>query len=129
MYDNNPNATVQRMFTAFRASDLDGLLETVHPDSTWTYYGANPHLSQAHFQGHAAVRRFFEGIFRRLDMTAFNIGEPVVQGNTVVFFGNEAGTVRATGRTFKNEWTQKYVVQDNQIVEMVEYNIQVEPRG
>jgi hypothetical protein len=37
--------------------------------------------------------------------------------------------VRATGRPFKNEWTQKYVVEDNQIVEMVEYNIQVEPRA
>ncbi len=129
MASNNPTATVQRMFTAFQVGDLDALLETVHPDSTWTYYGANPHPTQAQFQGRAAVRRFFEGILRRLEMTAFNTGEPIMQGNTVVFFGNEAGTLRATGRPFKNEWTQKYVVEDNQIVEMVEYNIQVEPRA
>ncbi len=126
---NNPTATVLSLFAAFQVGDLEALLETVHPDSTWTYYGANPHPTRAEFHGRAAVRRFFEGILRRLEMTAFNTGEPIAQGNTVVFFGNEAGTVRATGRAFKNEWTQKYVVQANQIVEMVEYNIQVEPRG
>ena len=62
-------------------------------------------------------------------MTAFNTDEFVVQGETVVVFGSESGKVKATGQTFHNEWTQKYVVKDNQITEMAEYNIQVEPRG
>ena len=39
---NNPTATVQRMFAAFGAGDLDALIATVHPDSRWTYFGANP---------------------------------------------------------------------------------------
>jgi ketosteroid isomerase-like protein len=46
-----------------------------------------------------------------------------------VIFGSEAGTVRAMGQPFRNAWAQKYVVRDSQIVEMAEYNIQVEPRG
>jgi hypothetical protein len=46
---SNPSDTVQRMFAAFSARDLDALLETVHPDSRWTYYGANPRLSNAQF--------------------------------------------------------------------------------
>jgi hypothetical protein len=37
--------------------------------------------------------------------------------------------VRATGQEFRNVWTQKYVVKDSRIVEMTEYNIQIEPRG
>jgi uncharacterized protein len=124
---NDPTATVQRMFAAFGADDLDALLETVHPDSRWTYIGANPQLTRAEF-GRAKVRRFFEGILARLELTTFNTDEFILQGGTVVVFGNESGTVRATGRPFRNEWTQKYVVQDNQITSMVEYNIQVEPR-
>lgn len=126
---NDPVATVQRMFAAFRAGDLDALLDTVHPDSRWTYYGANPRLASAVFHGRAEVRRFFEGIHRRLEMEAFDTDEFVVQGSTVVIFGGEAGTVRATGQAFRNVWTQKYVVEGGQIVEMVEYNVQVEPRG
>lgn len=129
MKANNPTATVKRMFAAFGAGDLDALLETVHPDSRWTYYGANPKLSQAVFNGRDRVRNFFEGILKRVEMTAFNTNEFVAEGDTVVIFGSKSGTVRATGEPFKNEWAQKYVVKDNLIVEMAEYNIQVESRG
>jgi ketosteroid isomerase-like protein len=121
-------ATVKRMFAAFTARDLDALLRTVHPDSRWTYYGANPDLSRAEFTGHAKVKRFFERILERLEITAFNTDQFVVQGDTVVVLGSEAGTVNATGQPFRNEWSQKYVVKDGLIIEMIEYNIQIEPR-
>lgn len=123
-----PTATVQRMFAAFGAGDLDALLGAVHPDSRWRYYGANPGLSAAEFGGHAAVRRFFARILERLEMTEFRTDEFVAEGDTVVVFGGEAGTVRATGQAFRNVWSQKYVVRDGLIVEMAEYNVQVEPR-
>lgn len=99
---NDPTATVQRMFAAFGAGDLDALLETVHPDSRWTYFGANPRLTRAEFTGRAAVRKFFERILARLEMTAFNTDEFIVQGDTVVIFGSESGKVRATGQPFRS---------------------------
>jgi ketosteroid isomerase-like protein len=126
---NNPADTVKRMFAAFGAGDLDALLETVHPDSQWTYYGANPRLSNAKFTGRLQVRRFFERILERLEIAAFNPDEFVVDGDTVVIFGSESGTVRATHQTFRNAWSQRYVVKDDLIVEMSEYNVQVEPRS
>lgn len=45
--------------------------------------------------------------------------------STLSHFGNESGIVKATGLPFRNEWVQKYVVKDNLITEMEEYNIQV----
>ena len=117
------------MFAAFGAGDLDVLIETVHPDSHWTYFGANPQPSTAEFAGRASVRRFFERIINRLEMTAFNTNEFIAQGDTVVVFGNESGKVKATGQQFHNEWVQKYVVQRNQITSMSEYNIQVAPKS
>ena len=126
---NDPTATVKRMFAAFSEGDLDALVETVHPDSRWNYFGANPRLSKAQFNGRAEVRRFFERILERIEITAFNTDEFVAEGETVVIFGSESGRVKATGQPFRNEWSQKYVVQDNQITEMAEYNIQVEPRN
>lgn len=120
-----PTATVQRMFAAFSDGDLDALIETVHPDSRWTYLGANPEPTKAEFVGRASVRKFFETILKRLEITAFNTDEFIVQGDTVVVFGSEAGKVRATGQPFRNEWAQKYVVRDKQIISMAEYNIQV----
>jgi ketosteroid isomerase-like protein len=125
----NPTATVQRMFASFGAGDLDALLETVHPASQWIYYGANPRLAKAEFNGRGEVRKFFEGILARVEMSEFNTDELIAEGDTVAIFGSEAGSVLATGQAFRNVWSQKYVVRDGQIVEMAEYNIQVEPRG
>ena len=128
MATNDPAGTVQRMFAAFQAGDFDALLATIHSDTRWTYVGANPKPAKADIVGKDGVRRFFEGITRRVQMTAFEASEYVLEGNTVVVFGSESGTVKATGEPFRNEWCQKYVVNENQIARMVEYNIQVEPR-
>ena len=115
------------MFAAFAAGDVDSLLETVHEDSQWVYYGANPRLSNAEFSGHAAVRKFFERILTRLEIEVFDTREFVAQGDTVVVFGGESGQVRSTGQPFRNEWVQKYVVEDGLITNVAEYNIQVDP--
>ncbi len=74
MTTNNPQATVQRMFEAFGNGDLDGLLETVHPDSRWTYVGANPRPAKGVYVGKDGVGSFFRNILRNLDMTAFHPG-------------------------------------------------------
>lgn len=126
---NEPTATIKRVYAAFEAGDLDALIETVHPDSRWTYLGANPEPTKAEFVGKASVRKFFETILERLDITEFNTDEFIVEGDTVVVFGSEAGKVKSTGQLFRNEWAQKYVVKDQQITRMAEYNIQVEPKG
>jgi ketosteroid isomerase-like protein len=61
-----------------------------------------------------------------LTITTFHPREFVTENDTVVVIGFESGTVTATGHPFRNEWVQKYVVQDDLITEMEEYNIQVE---
>ncbi len=126
MTNNDPLATVQRMFEAFGYGDLDGLLETVHPDSRWTYVGANPRPAKGVYVGKDGAKKFFGRILRNLDMKEFQPGEFVTENDTVVVFGFESGTVKATGDPFRNEWAQKYVVRDGLITEMEEYNIQVD---
>jgi ketosteroid isomerase-like protein len=125
---DSPLVVVERMLAAFATDDMEGILATVHPESRWSYLGANPAISTAEFTGRAAVRGFFEGIMHRLAFTSFDPEEVVVQKDTVVVFGSEAGTVRATGQPFRNRWVQKYVVQGGMIVSMSEYNVQVEPQ-
>ena len=83
---------------------------------------------RAELVGRAAVKRFFEGISRRLDVAEFEAAEFeaaefVVEGDTVVVFGHEAGVARATGQSFRNEWPQKCVVREGLVVEMTEYNV------
>lgn len=117
--ENDPRGTVERLFAAFNEGGLDALLDTVHPDSEWTYIGANPRLTRAEFAAHEKVRRFFERILSRLEIESFNADEFIAEGDTVVI-GSESGTVRATGEPFRNEWAQRYTVRDNRVVRMVE---------
>ena len=44
-----------------------------------------------------------------------------------MFGAFRARDLRATGASYRNEWSQKQVVKDGLIIEMSEYNIQVEP--
>ena len=118
-----PEDVVRRMFRAFRRGDLEGILETVHADSVWRYVGANPDPRRAFLRGHTDVRRFFEGILRRLDMRVFEPREVVIRDGTVVVFGSESGFVRKSGKYFHNDWVQKYVVRAGKIMEMEEFNI------
>lgn len=107
MATNDPIGTVQRMFAAFRARDLDAVLDTVHSDPRWTYVGANPKPTKAELVGKAGVRRIFESIARRLEVATFEANEFVLEGDTVVVFGGESGTVKATGEPFRNEWVSE----------------------
>lgn len=66
MTTHNPLPTVQRMFEAFANGDLDRLLETVHPDSRWTYVGANPRPTKRVYVGRKDVRKFFGKIIQNL---------------------------------------------------------------
>jgi len=129
MSTDNPVAVVQRMLEAFEDRDLDRLVETVHRDSSWTYVGANPRPAKGVYVGRDGVRKFFENIIRNLTITIFDAREFVTEANSVVIIGSESGTVNATGNPFRNEWAQKYVVQNGLITEMEEYNIQVDPRS
>jgi len=129
MSTDNPVAVVQRMLEAFEDRDLDRLVETVHPDSRWTYVGANPRPAKGVYVGRNGVRKFFENVLRNLTIATFHPTEFVTEDDTVVIIGFESGTVNATGDPFRNEWAQKYVVHNGLITEMEEYNIQVDTRS
>jgi len=129
MSTDNPVAVVQRMLEAFEDRDLDRLVETVHPDSRWTYVGANPRPAKGVYVGRNGVRKFFENVLRNLTIATFHPTEFVTEDDTVVIIGFESGTVNATGDPFRNEWAQKHVVHNGLITEMEEYNIQVDTRS
>ena len=69
MSPDNPAAVVQRMLGALEDRDLDRLVETVHPDSRWTYVGANPRPAKGVYVGRHGVLKFFQNILLNLTIT------------------------------------------------------------
>ena len=93
----------------------------------WTYYGRiRTWARKVHRTGKGET--IFERILERLESRRSIPTASSSRGHFVIF-GSEAGIVKATGQPFRNEWCQSYVVEGSLIVEMVEYNIQFEPRS
>jgi ketosteroid isomerase-like protein len=128
MSPDNPVAVVQRMLRAFEDRDLDRLVETVHPDSRWTYVGANLRPAKGVDAGRHGVRKFFQTILRNLTITTFHTKEFITDGNIVVIIGFESGTVNASEKIIPKRMGTKYVVQNGLITEMEEYNVQVDQK-
>lgn len=63
---SSPVETTQAIYAAFGRGDLPGLFERLHPDVDWsdtvTAPGAELVPMLHHGIGHAAVRRYFEGV-------------------------------------------------------------------
>ena len=90
---------------------------------------AGPMLGQIHGQQNASrsaekmLGNSSAKSFQNLTITTFHPREFVTENDTVVVIGFESGIVTATGHPFRNECVQKYVVQEDLITEMEEYNI------
>jgi ketosteroid isomerase-like protein len=83
----SPTATVQALYAAFGAGDLDAMLALIHPDVDWSLQVDAPGAERVPMfrngRGHDAVRHYFSGV-DRLDFRRFEPQMIVEQGDTVL---------------------------------------------
>lgn len=96
--------TVQAIFEAFGRGDIPGVLEHVAEDATWKAPGPEVVSYFGDRRGHAGATEFFVQLGSKVDFEHFEPGAFVAEGDKVVVLGRERGRVKATGKTFDNEW-------------------------
>lgn len=116
MSSNSPLQTVQEMYAAFGTGDVPAILARVAPDVDWVVYGPAELPFTGDFSGHDGVLRFFQTIGQISAHTAFEPREFVVDGDSVVAFGHEAGTIRETGRPFGSNWAHSFTFGDGKVI-------------
>jgi ketosteroid isomerase-like protein len=79
MNTNNPLPTVQCTFEAFAKGDLDRLLETVHPDSPWTYVGGESTDIKTCLRQPERCEEILRKIIQNLIITTFHPREFVTE--------------------------------------------------
>lgn len=67
------------------------------------------------YQGKGAVPKFFEAIAHTVDVKAFEPGEFVAQGDTVVSTVHFGCRVRATGRDASTRWVFLWKFRDGRV--------------
>ncbi len=121
MSEQDNRRVVQSVYEAFGRGDAAAILAVCAEDVNWDFPPSEvvPYFGRR--RGHQGVVEFLTRIGGAVEFEEFEVRELVPAGDRVVALGRERGRVRATGKTFENEWAMLYTLRDGKIVELRSY--------
>ena len=111
--------TVKDFFAAIGRSDREGLLALVAEDIEWIIPGKDWPLAGTH-RGHAGLTDLLETASKSIE-TSTEPREFVAQGERVLVVGFARGKIKATNKTFEDDWIFAITVRDGRLTNIREY--------
>ena len=111
---------VKDFFAAIESGDKDGLLALVAEDIEWIIPGEDWPLAGTH-RRHAGLATVLQKASDEIEMTYPEPPEFVAQGNRVMVIGVATGKIKATNRTFRDDWVFDITVQNGKLTKIREY--------
>lgn len=112
--------TVRDFFAAIGSGDAQRALALVNEDIEWIIPGKDWPLAGTH-RGHAGVAALIRAASTEVETTYPTPPEFISQGDRVVVVGVATGTIKATGKLFRDEWVFDIVVRDGRLSRIQEY--------
>lgn len=113
---------VQKLYTAFGAGDMPGILSSLSEDIDWIF-NARPEDVPfgGHHQGHEGMIKFFSTVGQTVEILEFGPTEINQMGDKVLVLGHEQVRVRATGKVFQSDWAHFFTVKNGKVVRLREF--------
>jgi ketosteroid isomerase-like protein len=111
--------TVKDFFAAIGSSDREALLGLVAEDIEWIIPGKDWPLAGTH-RGHAGLAKLLETASKSIE-TSTQPREFVAQGDRVLVVGFAKGKIKATNKTFEDDWIFAITVRDGRLTHIREY--------
>ncbi len=111
--------TVRDFFAAIGRGDTKGLLALVAEDIAWIIPGRDWPLAGT-YRGHAGLADLLETAARSIE-TSTEPREFVAQGDRVLVVGFAKGRIKATNKTFEDDWIFAITVRDGKLTSIREY--------
>jgi ketosteroid isomerase-like protein len=111
--------TVKDFFAAIARGDRDGLLALVAEDIEWIIPGEDWPLAGTR-HGHAGLADLLETASKSIE-TSTEPREFVAQGDRVLVLGFARGRIKATNKTFEDDWVFAITVRDGKLTSIREY--------
>jgi hypothetical protein len=111
--------TVKDFFAAMSRGDRQGLLALVAEDIEWIIPGDDWPLAGTH-RGHAGLAELLETASKSIE-TSTEPREFVAQGDRVLVVGFARGKIKATNKTFEDDWIFAITVRDGRLRSIREY--------
>ena len=96
------------------------LLALVADDFEWIVPGEGWPLAGTH-RGHAGLTDVLQKASEEMEISTSENREFVAQGDRVLVVGFAAGTVKATNKTFKDDWVFAITVRNGKLTKIREY--------
>ena len=111
--------TVKDFFAAIGRGDREALLALVAEDIEWVIPGEDwPLVGTRH--GHAGLADLLETASRSIE-TSTELREFVAQRDRVLVVGFARGRIKATNKTFEDDWIFDITVRDGKVAHIREY--------
>ena len=111
--------TVKDFFAAIGRGDKEGLLALVAEDIEWIIPGEDWPLAGTH-RGHAGLADLLQTASKSIE-TSTEPREFVAQGDRVLVVGFAKGKIKATNKTFEDDWVFAITVRDGKLTNIREY--------
>jgi ketosteroid isomerase-like protein len=111
--------TVKDFFAAIGRGDREALLALVAEDIEWIIPGEDWPLAGTR-HGHAGLADLLETASRSIE-TSTETQEFVAQGDRVFVVGVATGKIKATNKTFKDDWVFAITVRNGKVTKIREY--------
>jgi ketosteroid isomerase-like protein len=111
---------VKDFFAAIGRGDEQALLALAAEDIEWIIPGEDWPLAGTH-RGHAALANVLQKASNEVEMTYPEPPEFVAQGDRVLVIGVATGKIKATNKTFKDDWVFAITVRNGRLANIREY--------
>jgi ketosteroid isomerase-like protein len=111
--------TVKDFFAVLGSGDRHRLLSLVAEDIEWIIPGEDWPLAGTH-RGHAGLAELFQKA-SEMETSFPEPPEYVAQGDRVMVIGFATGKVKATNKTFKDDWVFAITVRNGEVAKIREY--------
>ncbi|HEV7473181.1 MAG TPA: nuclear transport factor 2 family protein [Pyrinomonadaceae bacterium] len=112
---------VNQAYNNFKTGNIDGLLNLMADDVTWTL----PEMEGVPFAGirtgRAGVGEFFATLAAVEDSLRFESRELVAEGDKVIALGSYDWRVKTTAREFSGDFAHVWTIRDGKVVAFQEY--------
>jgi ketosteroid isomerase-like protein len=111
---------VQDFFAAMGSGDSQGLQALAAEDIEWIIPGKDWPLAGTH-RGHAGLADLLQKASETLETSYPKPFEFVAQGNRVLVIGFAKGKIKATNKTFEDDWIFAITVRNGKLTNIREY--------
>ena len=111
---------VQDFFAAMGRRDTQGLLDLSAKDIEWINPGEEWPLAGTH-RGHEGLEKLLDKVKENIEMSYPKPPEFIGQGDRVFVIGSATGRIKATGKTFVDDWVFDITVRNGKLSKVREY--------